>query len=140
MKRLAIMACVGALAGASLTSAQDVRFSQREDPAPTTIVSPGEVTPTVEMWFYEQALRRYNDPQVAVRAKAEFRARQRDQRLAAQAWYGYSNMRPTVTFTPNMTPYSPGWTGNSYMPGQWRGAGSPVYVVPRGTGNLRGWW
>ena len=58
------------------------------------IMSPGEVTATPEMWFYEQALQRYDDPKYAIRAAAEQRAAQRRARIAAMEWYGYSNSRP----------------------------------------------
>ena len=47
-----------------------------------TVVSPGELKSTPEMWFYDQALRQYKDPKTAVRAKADFRDEQRQRRLA----------------------------------------------------------
>ncbi len=137
MKWVLMLSLIG-VTGVAAAQAQDVRF--RQEPAADAsveepMISTGSVTPTVEMWFYEQALRRYNDPKVAVRAKAEYAAAQRQRRLAAQKWFGYSNARPTVTVTPTMTPYSPGWTANSYRPEQWRGVGTQsVTVVPRSSG------
>jgi len=50
--------------------------------------------------YYEEQLRRYDDPKEAVRRKAEFRAAQRQRRIAAMKWYGYSASRPTVNPTP----------------------------------------
>ena len=61
---------------------------------------PGALTPTAQMWFYEQERRRWDDPKQAVRRKAEFKAAQRRQRIEARRWYGYSNMRPQANVTP----------------------------------------
>jgi hypothetical protein len=86
----------------------------------TPVVSPSEITATPEMWFYEQALRRYDDPKNAVRAAAEYKANQRRARLAAMAWYGYSNSRPSSGIDPiSGVPLQPGWAGNGYMPNTW---------------------
>ena len=63
-------------------------------------ISPGEVSPTPEMWLYQQQLRQYQDPKMAVRRRAEFRADQRQQRLAAQRWAGYSPSRPPAVSDP----------------------------------------
>lgn len=91
-------------------------------------ISPGELTPTPEMWFYEQYMRQYMDPKWAVRQRAEFQANQRDSRLAARRWFGYSNLRPTASTDPIHGEFSPHWTGNNYVyPDRWNG-GSPVVV------------
>jgi hypothetical protein len=90
----------------------------------------GQLTPTPEMWFYEQALRRYRDPKVAVRRRAEFEADQRQARLAAQRWFGYSNSRPTVSPVPFTSNYSPMWTSNSPYGNQWRGVSRTTVVIP----------
>ena len=92
-------------------------------------ISLGQLTPTPEMWFYEQAMRRYRDPKVSVRRRAEFEADQRQARLAAQRWFGYSNSRPTVNPTPFTSNYSPMWTSNSPYGGQWRGVSQTTVVV-----------
>ena len=76
-----------------------------------------------EMWLYLQEQKRYDDPRAAVRRNAEFRADQRQARLAAQKWFGYSNARPMASPTPIMGSYAPGWNGNSYIPGEWKGVG-----------------
>ncbi|MGW8258281.1 MAG: hypothetical protein ACWGMZ_12405, partial [Thermoguttaceae bacterium] len=65
-----------------------------------SLISPGEVKATPEMWFYEQAMRQYQDPKMMVRANAEFRARQRQRRLAAMRWFGQSNSRPHANSDP----------------------------------------
>lgn len=99
----------------------------------------GELTPTPEMWFYEQQLREYRNPKNAVRRRAEFDADQRQQRLAAMDWYGYSNSRPNANATPftGPGPYSPNWGGSSLVPYQWNGGNRQVIVVPMRTSSSR---
>jgi hypothetical protein len=82
-------------------------------------MSPGEVTATPEMWFYEQALQRYDDPKYAIRAAAEQRAAQRRARIAAMEWYGYSNSRPLWGTDPVHGTLNPQWVGNGYDPFTW---------------------
>jgi len=95
-------------------------------------ISPGEVPPTPEMWFYEQYRNDYQDPKMAVRKKAEFRATQRQHRIAAMKWFGFSNARPHASPDPWHGDYSPGWrSNNSVHPFQWSGVGGPVIVLPR---------
>ena len=80
------------------------------------------------MWFYDQAMRQYQDPKLAVRRNAELRAEQRQQRLAAMQWYGLSNARPRVSSDPIHTDYSAAWTGgNIYYPNRW--SSEPVIIV-----------
>jgi len=90
----------------------------------------GELSPTPEMWFYEQQMREYRKPKNSVRRRAEFEADQRQQRLAAMDWYGFSNSRPTASPTPYTGPYSPGWASNSTVPYQWSGVARQVIVAP----------
>lgn len=97
--------------------------------APAQIFSPGEVTATPEMWFYEQERLRYADPRQAVRAKAEYRAAQRSRRLAALKWFGLSNSRPIANPDPSHGAYSPRWVGNGYLPSQWIGGGTTTVVI-----------
>ena len=101
--------------------------SATSTPAPT-MVSPGEATP--EMWFYEQALRQYNDPKNAVRANAEFKANARRQRIAAMEWYGYSNSRPSMGIDPLHGPQQAQWVGNGGNPQWWVApAARPMVIV-----------
>ena len=74
-------------------------------------ISPGELTPTPEMWFYEEDFRRYTDPKLAVRKKAEFRTATRQQRMAALKWFGMSNQRPKAGVDPQQI--QPGGSTNS---------------------------
>ena len=88
------------------------------------VVSPGELQVTPEMWFYDQAMRQYNDPKMMVRARAEFRAWQRYRRLASMRWFGFSNTRPCASPDPFNGDYSPRWTANpGYFPSRWNGVG-----------------
>ena len=86
---------------------------------------------TPQMWFYTQAVQRYDDPQLSVRRKAEARAVQRRNRLAAQRWFGYSNRRPLANPPPLCGSYAPGWTGNTFDPLLWSGIGAPAIIVGR---------
>ena len=88
------------------------------------VLSAGTVPATAEMWFYEQQLREYLNPKLAVRRKAEFQARQRSHRLAAMRWFGFSNLRPTTSPDPFNGDYSPSWTGADVLhPFRWNGCG-----------------
>jgi hypothetical protein len=88
----------------------------------------GQMTP--EVWFYQQELRRYEDPKAAVRRKAEFRAWQRQRRIAAMQWYGFSNSRPMANPIPWQSGvYGPGWVANNYRhPYEWSGAGRTAVI------------
>lgn len=114
------------------TSATVVAGAPEAVDAPIPI-SLGQLTPTPEMWFYEQARKQYEDPQHMVRRQAEFETQQRMHRMAAMRWYGMSNSRPTAGITPFMSPtYAPAWRSNSRDPYLWTGVGAgAVYVVPR---------
>ena len=93
-------------------------------------ISSGELTSTPEMWFYEQYQQQYDDPKTAVRQKSEFRAVQRQQRLAAMRWFGFSNTRPHCAVDPVGGDWSPGWKSNNmFYPSQWSGIGRPWVVV-----------
>jgi len=93
------------------------------------MASPGDITP--EMWFYEQYQRDYLDPHMAVRRKAEFQTLQRERRLAARRWFGYSAQRPQASCDPMHSDYSAQWSGNNpAYPQRWHGT-SPSWVVVR---------
>ncbi|HUY31198.1 MAG TPA: hypothetical protein VMV69_00350 [Pirellulales bacterium] len=96
---------------------------------------------TPEMWFYLRESRRYDDPKQAVRRKAEFKAAQRQRRIAAMQWYGFSNARPTVNASPFNGSYSPGWganhRGNPYL---WPGPRGGAFYSAQVTGTGYGLW
>jgi hypothetical protein len=97
-----------------------------------TTFSPGELKATPEMWFYEQYMQQYQDPKMAVRANAEFRADQRQRRLAAMKWFGFSNSRPRACSDPYNGDQSPSWTGNNTLyPYRWSGTGQAWWYIAR---------
>ena len=90
----------------------------------------GELTPTSEMWFYQEQLRQYADPKMSLRRIAEEKASQRRARLAAQRWHGFSNIRPSIGNDQVLGTWGPGWTsGNHYHPSRWSYFGPSVVVV-----------
>jgi hypothetical protein len=91
------------------------------------LLTPSNITP--EMWLYSQEVRRHDDPAQAVRRKAEFRAAQRMQRVAAMKYFGMSNARPQAECVPMMGHYSPAWVGNGQDRYDWAGVGSPGTVL-----------
>ncbi len=90
-----------------------------------------EATPTETMWFYLHEQKRYDDPQLAIRRKAEWKATQRRLRLAAQRWFGYSASRPIASPIPMMGVYSPMWVGNGTDPFYWIGGGFTTHTTVR---------
>ncbi|HUE72749.1 MAG TPA: hypothetical protein VMP01_17820 [Pirellulaceae bacterium] len=99
---------------------------RKEAEQPKQLV-PAQVTP--EMWIYSQEVRRYDDPQQAVRRKAELKASQRAERLAAMKWFGFSNARPQANPVPFMSVYSPTWVGNGYDRYDWMGGSAPRTTI-----------
>ena len=74
MKRLSIvfavaLACQVGVARAQKPDAEAAKYPKTE-PRATSL---GDLKPTTEMWFYEQAMRQYQDPKAAVRRNAELR-------------------------------------------------------------------
>ncbi len=93
-------------------------------------ISVGEVTPTPEMWFYQQYVQQYEDPKTAVREKAKQRAAQRGARIAARRWFGFSASRPQAGSDVVHGDYSPRWvSGNVNFPFRWSGYGAAAVVV-----------
>lgn len=119
MKRLVIALALPLLLTAGIAGAQQpVRGGVGLD----SVVSPGELKSTPEMWFYEQSMQQYKDPKMAVRAKAEYRAAQRTRRLESMKWFGMSNSRPRANSDPVHGDYSPSWVANpGYYPLRWNG-------------------
>lgn len=96
-----------------------------------------ELQPTPEMWYYQQQLKMYKDPKLAVRRNAEYRAAQRQVRMAAAKWYGISNSRPMAQHTPFMGgAYGPGFSGG-YDDKLWIGVQSPVIIVDHSRDDYR---
>ena len=100
-------------------------------PAAAEFTVPNLATPAVtpELWLYSQEMRRHDDPAQAVRRRAEQRAAERGQRLAALKWFGLSNARPQVSPVPLMGVYSPTWVGNGANRYDWVGIESQASSV-----------
>jgi len=98
------------------------------------------LTPTPEMWFYEQMRQDYNNPALQARLRGERAAAERRARLAARAWYGVSNGRPTAHTTPFTYYYSPSWGSNTANPFIWSGRTSTQVIIEarRPTASLSG--
>ena len=123
MKSTIIAALAGLLLAAS-ASAQEPAARPRQL---NGRISLGELTPTSEMWFYEQEMRQHADPGLAVRRKAELKAAQRQLRIATRKWYGISASRPTTSPEP-MYSHSPYWS-NGYGAWGWIGPRWATRVV-----------
>jgi hypothetical protein len=140
---VALAACAVLLACGIMARAQQPAARPTIDKASTADpeFSLGQMTPTPEMWFYQQAQRQYRDPKMAVRKRAEFEADQRQVRLASQRWFGYSNSRPIANPIPYTGgTYSPMWTSNSPYSWQWRGVSrTSIIVVPQGSQSSAGY-
>jgi hypothetical protein len=134
MKWLPIALPLVFLAVATRVSAETPRAAEIKI---NSSISPGELTPTPEMWFYEQNMRQHQDPKTGVREKAEFRSAQRQDRMASRRWFGLSNLRPTAASDPIHGDYSPTWTSNNYQyPNRWSGVnGVTVLVRPESSKN-----
>lgn len=124
---IAASALVLVTVGAALSEAADDATALQNEPY---AISTDSITPTPEMWFYLQEQRRYDDPKAAVRRKAELRAAQRRDRIAARKWYGLSNLRPQANPTPLFGTYSPTWVANLWEPYRWVGAsGATIFLL-----------
>jgi hypothetical protein len=126
MNRFVIAIALPLLLTAGIASAQKPAADHRQGLA--TAVSPGELKATPEMWFYDQYMRQYKDPKMAVRARAEYRADQRQRRLETMHWFGFSNARPRASSDPYNGDYSPHWAASpGYFPYRWPGVGPAYY-------------
>jgi hypothetical protein len=123
MKRLIIVLALPLLLNVSVARAdRPLAGSLGSDSA----LSASELKVTPEMWFYDQAMRQYKDPKMAVRARAEYRADQRQRRIAAMKWFGFSNSRPRASSDPFHGDYSPHWVASpGYYPSRWNGVSQP---------------
>lgn len=94
-------------------------------------ITPGEVTATPEMWFYQEQMLRRDDPKEAVRRKAEFRTAQREARIESRRWFGVSLMRPMTSTAIMDGEAAAVWTGGDpFYPYRWPGR-TPAIVVHR---------
>ncbi|HYW78909.1 MAG TPA: hypothetical protein VE890_04995 [Thermoguttaceae bacterium] len=93
-------------------------------------ISPGELTPTPQMWFYEQYRREYQDPKEAIHNRAVFQAEQRERRIATMKWLGLSKARPQAAVDPWDAPVLPAWKAHYlFYPLGFRASGASAVVV-----------
>ena len=141
MKYVAFALAAGLSLFAAGAHAQQPRPTKRvADPKPPVedVSSMAQMTP--EMWFYQQESRRYDDPSLAVRRKAEFKAAQRQRRIAAMQWYGFSNSRPSVNTSVFNGSYSPSWGANNRNSYLWSSPRGGVYYNAQLTSPAYGLW
>jgi hypothetical protein len=128
MKRLVTVLCFVFLVTSSPAWAQQAAGGPPS--AKLTIVgpvSPGDLTPRPDT----QVRQPDPDTKLAVREKAEFRAQQRQGRLASRQWFGLSNTRPMANTDPYDNDYSPRWTSNNgWYPFRWSGTSPVIAVLP----------
>jgi hypothetical protein len=128
MKRLVLVLALVFLVTSSPAWGQKPASGQPS--AKLTIVgplSPGDLAPKPETQVHQPD----QDARLAVREKAEFRAQQRQGRLASRQWFGLSNMRPVATTDPYESDYSPRWTSNNATyPFRWSGTSPVIAVLP----------
>jgi hypothetical protein len=131
MKLPVFAASAWLVAGFAVAAAQQPLLRTDTSTEPTPFSPPSLSAPAVtpELWVYSQELRRHDDPAQAVRRKAELAADQRQARLAAMRWYGYSNARPIASGTPFMGQYSPAWIGNGWERFDWVSGSAPAVSV-----------
>lgn len=131
VRRVSLVALMLALSAirSSIVSAQEPKPGATTHPTLDREISLGELNPTPEMWFFQQNMKTYLDPKLAVRRRAEFRASQRQHRLASSQWFGQSKARPTASGTPFTDMYSPSWVGNTGNPFNWAGVGNRSVVI-----------
>lgn len=84
-----------------------------------------------ENWSYEQSYPAKPDPRAIIQYKAQVRAAQRMDRMAAMQWYGMSNARPTASATPFTTMYSPAWQMPGGRPFAWFNLQNPPVIIIR---------
>ena len=123
-----VLVAVPAMAQSPLTN--EIRIG-------STGATASEITPTSDTWLYQEQLRLYMDPKMSLRRIAEEKAEKRRARLAAQRWYGQSNIRPTVGTDPVYGDWGARWTsGNLYHPSRWSYFG-PALIAVRSNGQIK---
>lgn len=130
MKRFPIALCAMLLVATG--SAMAANPVDKTRPSAGAAISPGELTPTPEMWFYQQYQQQYQSPKEMVHRNADFKGAERIRRLNSQKWFGTSNQRPKVMSDPYNGDYTASWASpNNLYPQRWQSFGVPVAVYPR---------
>lgn len=132
MLRSAIFAAV-ILAAAPLMAQQPTNKTAASPSDQPQVNRPAEMPANmpIEVWQYMESMKRYEDPKMAVRRKAEQRAAAREARLASQRWYGVSPLRPMASPLPFMGTAAPMWAGNTWDPYRWVAPRQATIVISR---------
>lgn len=93
-----------------------------------TNTAAAEEKPPEQSWLREQQSGKPTPTEI-VQQKAQIRAQQRMDRMAAMSWYGISNSRPTGGTTPFMGRYAPMWEMPGGQPFAWYPYSRPGYVM-----------
>jgi hypothetical protein len=86
--------------------------------------------PQEQSWNREQTASAKIDARAYIQQRAQARAQQRQDRIAAMNWYGMSNSRPNAATTPFTSRYSSVWEMPGGRPYSWTPAWSrPNYIL-----------
>jgi hypothetical protein len=86
--------------------------------------------PQEQSWNREQTTSAKTDARAYIQQRAQVRAQQRQDRIAAMNWYGMSNSRPNAATTPFTSRYSSVWEMPGGRPYSWTPAWSrPNYIL-----------
>jgi len=86
--------------------------------------------PQEQSWNREQTASAKTDARAYIQQRAQVRAQQRQDRIAAMNWYGMSNSRPNAATTPFTSRYSSVWEMPGGRPYSWTPAWSrPNYIL-----------
>jgi hypothetical protein len=89
-------------------------------PVPPGPPSPSDLAvPPAARAAAEYDWQRYQNPRDIARQRSAAEADQRQARLSAQRWYGYSPLRPVVSAVPATSNYFPIWNTDVPRPFQW---------------------
>jgi hypothetical protein len=86
--------------------------------------------PQEQSWNREQTTSARLDAKAYIQQRAQARAQQRQDRIAAMNWYGMSNSRPNAATTPFTSRYSSVWEMPGGRPYSWTPAWArPNYIL-----------
>jgi len=121
------------VAGSAFAAGPNDPYRATTEQQSSLSIATSPLTPTPEMWFYQQYINQYQDPHTMVRKNAELAAAHRRGRIEARRWYGFSNMRPVANIDFVHTPApSPRWSSSSVnYPFRWGMAPTGILVLRR---------
>lgn len=127
MRYMTIAVALVALCAVEAGAQQPQPTPAQPTPAQPSAGAEAREAGTTQPWSYQEYQRERPDTMAIARARAQFRAQQREYRIATRKWFGYSNLRPVASPTPFMGTYSPTWASNTARPYVWSGAGGTYW-------------